>query len=43
MRPKTVDWQDRIPIDPNIRHGEACLRGIRLPVAVILANPKDGV
>ena len=31
-------WQDYISVDPAIAHGKACIRGTRIPVAVVLAN-----
>ncbi len=34
----TNNWQDRISINPNVRHGKACIRGTRIPVSVILGN-----
>ncbi|GEM_PF-294151 len=38
-----VIWQDHIVTDPDICHGKACLRGTRIPVAVVLANLAAGV
>ncbi|MBI4479016.1 MAG: DUF433 domain-containing protein [Acidobacteria bacterium] len=35
-------WQDYISIDPAIAHGKACIRGTRIPVAVVLANLAQG-
>jgi uncharacterized protein (DUF433 family) len=31
-------WRDRISVDPLICHGEACIKGTRIPVFVILDN-----
>jgi uncharacterized protein (DUF433 family) len=39
----SVRWQDYISVDPSICHGQACVRGTRVPVAVILANLAAGV
>ena len=36
-------WQDYISIDPAIAHGKACIRGTRIPVAVVLANLAQGM
>jgi uncharacterized protein (DUF433 family) len=33
-----VDWRDYIVVDPNICHGQACVIGTRIPVAVVLDN-----
>lgn len=38
-----VRWQDYISVDPSICHGQACIRGTRIPVAVVLANLAAGV
>lgn len=36
-------WQDFISVDPAVVHGQACIRGTRIPVAVVLANLADGL
>lgn len=36
-------WQDYITVNPAIAHGKACIRGTRIPVAVVLANLADGL
>jgi uncharacterized protein (DUF433 family) len=36
-------WQDHITVDPAVCHGKACMRGTRIPVAVVLANLAAGV
>ncbi|MBF8271107.1 MAG: protein of unknown function DUF433 [Magnetococcales bacterium] len=33
-----INWRDYITTDPNICHGQACIRGTRIPVAVVLDN-----
>ena len=33
-----MNWRDHIVTDPQICHGQACIRGTRIPVAVILDN-----
>ena len=35
-------WQDYISVDPAVAHGKACIRGTRIPVAVVLANLAEG-
>ena len=35
-------WQDHISVDPTVCHGQACIRGTRIPVAVVLANLAAG-
>ncbi|MBC7783253.1 MAG: DUF433 domain-containing protein [Burkholderiales bacterium] len=34
----TNDWRERIVSDPTIHHGEPCIKGTRVSVAVIVAN-----
>jgi uncharacterized protein (DUF433 family) len=36
-------WRDHITVNPAVVHGKACLRGTRIPVAVVLANLADGL
>jgi uncharacterized protein (DUF433 family) len=36
-------WQERITVDPAVCHGQACIQGTRIMVAVILDNLADGV
>lgn len=36
-------WQDFITVNPLVVHGQACIRGTRIPVAVVLANLADGL
>jgi uncharacterized protein (DUF433 family) len=38
-----LDWRDYIVSDPNLCHGQACIKGTRIPVAVILDNLAAGV
>lgn len=33
---------DRITFDPKIMGGRACIRGMRIPVSVIVSNIADG-
>jgi uncharacterized protein (DUF433 family) len=36
-------WQDFISVNPDVMHGKACIRGTRIPVAVVLANLAAGL
>jgi uncharacterized protein (DUF433 family) len=38
-----IRWQDRVVIDPDLHHGEACIRGTRVPVAMIIGSLADGL
>lgn len=33
-----MDWRDRIVCDPALHHGEPCIRGTRVAVAVVVAS-----
>lgn len=37
-----VRWQEYIAIDPEIHHGEPCIKGTRVPGAVIIGSLADG-
>lgn len=37
-----TEWRDRISTDLAICHGQACIRGTRIPVAVVLDNLAAG-
>jgi len=37
------NWQERISINPAVCHGQACIRGTRVMVSVILDNLAAGV
>ncbi len=36
-------WRDRITSDTTVCHGQACIRGTRIPVAVVLDNLAAGL
>lgn len=36
-------WQDRITIDPEIHHGDACIKGTRIPAGIIISSLADGM
>ncbi len=38
-----MNWRERITVDPAVCHGQACIKGTRVPVAVVLDNLADGV
>jgi uncharacterized protein (DUF433 family) len=43
MPNQATDWRDYIVSDPNLCHGQVCIKGTRIPVAVILDNLAAGV
>ena len=38
-----MDWRDRITVDPAVCHGQACIKGTRVMVAVVLDNLAAGL
>ncbi len=38
-----VDWRDRVVIDPDVHHGDPCIKGTRIPVSVIVGSIADGM
>lgn len=38
-----MDWRNYISVDPNICHGQACIKGTRIMVSVILDNLAEGL
>jgi uncharacterized protein (DUF433 family) len=38
-----VEWRGRIVVDPELHHGEPCIRGTRIPVSVIVSSLADGI
>jgi uncharacterized protein (DUF433 family) len=39
----STDWQDHITSDPELHHGDACIKGTRIPVATIAASLAAGM
>jgi uncharacterized protein (DUF433 family) len=37
-----MNWRDHIFVDPEIAHGQACFRGTRVLVSVVLDNLAAG-
>ncbi len=38
-----VRWQERIVIAPDLHHGDPCIKGTRIPVAMIVGSLADGM
>ncbi|HVT61815.1 MAG TPA: DUF433 domain-containing protein [Thermoanaerobaculia bacterium] len=36
-------WQQRVVVDPEVHHGEPCIRGTRIPVRMIVGSLADGL
>jgi len=37
-----MQWQQHVTVDPAICHGQACVAGTRIPVAIVLDNLAAG-
>lgn len=38
-----MDWREYITVDPNVCRGQACIKGTRIIVSVILDNLASGL
>ncbi len=38
-----MNWQDYVTVDPSVCHGQACIKGTRIMVSVILDNLAAGL
>ncbi|OGO39915.1 MAG: antitoxin [Chloroflexi bacterium RBG_16_56_8] len=38
-----MNWKNFVTIDPQIHHGEPCIKGTRVPVAMIVGSIADGM
>lgn len=38
-----VDWKERVIIDPDVHHGDPCIKGTRIPVNIIVGSIADGM
>ncbi len=38
-----MDWREHIAVDPTVCHGQACIRGTRIPASVVLDNLAAGL
>jgi uncharacterized protein (DUF433 family) len=36
-------WQERVVIAPDLHHGDPCIKGTRIPVAMIVGSLADGM
>jgi len=36
-------WQGRVVIEPDLHHGDPCIKGTRVPVAMIVGSLADGM
>jgi uncharacterized protein (DUF433 family) len=38
-----MNWAEYITVDPQVCHGQACIKGTRIMVSVVLDNLADGL
>ena len=38
-----LHWQERIVVSPDLHHGDPCIKGTRIPVAMIVGSLADGM
>ena len=38
-----TSWHDRIVIDPELHHGDPCVKGTRIPISIVLGSLADGM
>jgi uncharacterized protein (DUF433 family) len=38
-----IRWQERIVIAPDLHHGDPCIKGTRIPVAIVVGSLADGM
>jgi uncharacterized protein (DUF433 family) len=43
METTAMEWREHISIDPAVCHGQACIKGTRIPVAIVLDDLAAGL
>lgn len=38
-----INWKEHIVIDPDLHHGDPCIKGTRIPVTTIVGSLADGM
>ena len=38
-----VDWKARVIMDPEVHHGDPCVKGTRVPVSIFVGSIADGM
>jgi len=38
-----IDWHKFVTVDPEVHHGEACIKETRVPVSMIVGSVADGM
>ena len=40
---RRIRWQERVAVDAGLHHGDPCIKGTRIPVAMIIGSLADGM
>ena len=40
---RRIRWQERVVVDADLHHGDPCIKGTRIPVAMIIGSLADGM
>ncbi|RMG73879.1 MAG: DUF433 domain-containing protein [Chloroflexi bacterium] len=38
-----INWKEHIIVDPDLHHGDPCIKGTRIPVTTIIGSLADGM
>lgn len=38
-----IDWKEHVVVDPDMHHGDPCIRGTRIPIATVVGSLADGM
>ena len=38
-----INWKNFVTINPEVHHGEPCIKGTRIPVAILVGSVADGM
>ena len=38
-----INWKNFVIINPEVHHGEPCIKGTRIPVAILVGSVADGM
>jgi uncharacterized protein (DUF433 family) len=41
-RLSSMNWREKILVDPTVHHGEPCIKGTRVPVSVVVGSVANG-
>jgi uncharacterized protein (DUF433 family) len=41
-RLSSMNWREKILVDPTVHHGEPCIKGTRVPVSAVVGSVANG-